>query len=130
MSKKLFFIYHILFFAVVLTWAVPDLFRDQAWAITLNEFWAVEKHYLALIAWTIFDLGCLVGSGWQKRQQRKRCTLRHGDDPKRHNFVFVSKSDNKVENFKQDNFGGYSSTAAVKNYKDGAIEELNQEIKK
>lgn len=130
MSKKFFLIYRILFLALAFTWIIPDLFRDQVWAQPFNEFWSVQKHYLALIGWTIFDLGCTIGSDWQKRQHRKRCTLRHGDDPKRHNFVFVSKSDNKVENFKQDNFGGYSSTAAVKNYKDGAIEELNQEIKK
>lgn len=114
MSKKLLFIYRILFLIVACTWLVPDIFKDQDWALPFNEFWNVEKHYLALIGWTIFDLGCSVGASWQKRQQRKYCTLRHIDDPKRHNFTGIQQSSNK----------------AVENYKDGVIQELNQEIKK
>lgn len=113
MSKKIYFLYRILFLAVVCSWVIPDFFDTQPWALPLLKFWDVQDHYLALLGWAIFDLGCTVGSDWQKRQHRKRCTLRHGDDPKRHNFVFVSKSDNKLENYKHD-----------------VIENINQEIKK
>lgn len=107
-------VYRVLMLLVIISWVLPDLFVGNPIADKIHEFWYAKNLYYAIVAVAIFDLGWCVGYAVKEREMKKRCTLRHANDPKRHNFVGAQ----------------CNSSEPSRDYKETVIEQLNQEIKK
>lgn len=114
MKCKLYITYRVIMGLVIWSWILADIANTVGYANPIQEFWATDYRYAIIVGWALFDLGWLLGARYERKQQRKRCTLRHADDPKRHNFVGAQ----------------CNSSEPSRNYKHAVIESVNQEIKK
>lgn len=114
MKRKLYIAYRVIMGLIIWSWIISDFAKTIGHSNPIQEFWATDYRYLIILGWVLFDLGWLWGRHYQKVQQRKGCTLRHANDPKRHNFVGAQ----------------CNSSEPSRNYKHAVVESVNQEIKK
>ena len=69
MKKTLWRISRILIIAIIASWIISDIAAQLGFPNVVHDFWEYKHLYLALVAWSLFDLGYYLGS----RNRIKAC---------------------------------------------------------